>query len=184
MIRTIGDRPNRKGIDEFVREKDAHRLFRAKRSQIFKPGDARQEIRLGCTFLADAGHAGRLHDGVADRLEKIGRFRATPFQNVARELAIVRSLLGDPKRIGSAQHLPHLEKLPREQAPKKRPRADAGVKIAVVPDGRGAVRFRVIARARMIKREVHEPVEPHGSGGANLGADDFFQGCHASEIIR
>jgi len=30
----------------------------------------------------------------------------------------------------------------------------------------------------MIKRHLHEPVKPHWTGGANFGADDFFEGGH------
>jgi peroxiredoxin len=184
LTRAMDNSPHGKSINKFIGKKDADRLFLPERFQVLKPAHVGNEIRVGSTFLMHAQGAGTLDDGVANRLEKIGSFRATPLQDVAGELAVVRPLFDHPERIGLFQRLPHLKKLTRQKVTKKWSNADAGKKISVSADGGGAVDLRVVTGTGMIKRQFHEAIKPHGPGGADFILDQCLKVCHVVKSYR
>ena len=79
------------------------------------------------------------------------------FENIFRELSVMRALLEDGEVVDLAESFPNFGKLGGEQFSKEWPDANVGKKIAASSDGRAIA--GIVAVLGMIKCLFHEPGE-------------------------
>src|SRR5207244_4406936 len=96
-----------------------------------------------------------LDDSVAQSFEEFWQAFLRPFQNVVRELPVVRALLDNFEIIDFAESFPDLGELRGQQLAEQRPHTHVGKIIASPPD-RAPARG-IISMLRMIERLLHEP---------------------------
>ena len=94
-------------------------------------------------------------------------------ENVARELAIVRTLLGNDKIVDFSELLPDLSELCQDQFPEER--ADADVSEIITFAANRAAARGIVSVFWMIKCLFHEPGEGLWSPIADLGSNDLDQ---------
>ena len=154
------------GVEQLVAENDAANLRRVRRRivPLDLPGELGQALGLPTPPLGR-----RLGDRVSQPLEQRLVVGGEPFENVARQAAVVRAGLGDPHRPGDRPE--PFREAEREQLAEHRADADARDEVAPAADLAGV--FFVIAKLRMIQRQRHEPRKRHRAAVADFGADDL-----------
>src|SRR5439155_24459562 len=94
---------------------------------------------------------------VAQGCQEFGRAFLHRFENVARELAIMRSLLDSHEIVRSAELFPDLGELRSQQVPKQRANTHIG-EIITFPSNRAAIR-RIVSVLGVVERLLHKPGE-------------------------
>ena len=154
------------GVEQLVAENDAANLRRVRRRVVplDLPGELGQALGLPTPPLDR-----RLGDRVSQPLEQRLVVGGEPFENVARQAAVVRTGLGDPHR--PVDRPEPFREAEREQLAEHRADADARDEVAPAADLAGV--FFVIAKLRMIQRQRHEPRKRHRAALDDFGADDL-----------
>ena len=99
----------------------------------------------------------RLDDAVTYAREKLGKASPREFENVARELAVVRGLFDNEEIVDVAKPFPNFDELRAKKVPEEWADADIGEVVTFASDlGLAA---GIVAVLRMIERLLHEPGE-------------------------
>ena len=162
------DEMHRQGVEEFVGKMHAGERLQLRERRMprdFHPGECAERF-----LLPPAQRIERFDNRIADRIEELPGVRARGVEHVAREVAVVGTLLDDAEFIGLPEPLPHFGELRREQFSEQRADAHIREKIAV-PADRGAARG-VVAVLRVIQRQFHEPAERNRAARRDLRTEE------------
>ena len=148
------DQAHRHRVQQFVGKMDAHEGLQ--RIAPFNPvAKWFQSLRL--SLLQNWKW---LDYSVAQSFEEFRRALLQRFENVARELPIMRALLDNHEVVDFAESLPDFRELRAQQVPKQRADTHVG-EIIAFPSNRAATRG-IVSVLGMVERLVHEPGERSG----------------------
>src|SRR5437899_2348674 len=168
FLPAAADQAHRHRVQQFVGKMDTHEGLQ--RIAPFNPVAKRfQSLRL--SLLQNRKW---LDYSVAQGCEEFGRAFLHRFENVARELAIMRALLDNHEVVGFAESKPDFGELSAQQLPEQRADTHVG-EIIAFPSNRAASRG-IVPVLGMVERLLHEPGERLRTAIANLHADEPNQG--------